>query len=220
MEDWFLIYRFGISNPQLQQATGVVRYFTQETAKYHKIQYMKINKTEDFVEVIVPVKKYYSHIFVFGLGGVITISFCIFFLLKSIIFSHKFHFEQIGSLILGFIFLNYALWLIAGNEKMHIYRDSILITKTNKLITLKKTYEINKIIKITKREKQYKSESFLDERRERIKEKQRAFPFWQNMGRISFSYKTNGITIFSGLDDSELEIVYKLLKEKVELKIG
>ena len=25
LEDWFLIYSFGLSNPQLQQATGVVR---------------------------------------------------------------------------------------------------------------------------------------------------------------------------------------------------
>ena len=197
-----------------------MRYFAQETAKHNKIQYMEINKTEDFVEIIVPVKKYYSHIFVFGLGGITTILFCVFFLLKSIILSHKFHFELIGSLILGFIFINYALWLIAGKEKMHIYRDSILITKTNTLITLKKTYEINKIIKINKREKEYKSDSFLDVRRERIIEKQRAFPFWQNMGRISFSYKTNGITIFSGLEDSELEIVYKLMKEKVEIKIS
>ena len=27
LEDWFLIYSFGLSNPQLQQATGVSRQF-------------------------------------------------------------------------------------------------------------------------------------------------------------------------------------------------
>ena len=32
LERWFLIYSFGLSNPQLQQATGVVGYF-RETEK-------------------------------------------------------------------------------------------------------------------------------------------------------------------------------------------
>lgn len=177
---------------------------------------MEINKSEEKVEITVPVKKYYSHIFVFGLGGIISISICFFVLIKSLIISHQVKFEIIGGIILGFTLINYALWLLIGKEKMLIEINSIVITKTNKLLTLSKTYEINKITKIKKREKQYESDSFLDVRRERIKEKQRAFPFWINMGRISFSYKTNGITVFSGLKDSELEIVYKLITEKIE----
>ena len=37
LEDWFYIYSFGLSNPQLQQATGVVRHCTRKRKKEEKL---------------------------------------------------------------------------------------------------------------------------------------------------------------------------------------
>lgn len=177
---------------------------------------MKIKKNENSVEIIVPVTKYFMQLFVFGTAAIVMCFVILFTIIKSTInLNIDVPQEFFGLLIFGPIFLNYSLWLLIGKEKMFIEKDSVLYTKTNGILTFRKTYELNKIDKIEIKEKTYKSDSFIDTKREYLKEQQGAFPFWFRMGKIKIQYKNKEITIFNGLNNSEMNEVCKILNSEI-----
>ena len=176
---------------------------------------MEIYKKENEIQIIVPVTKYYSYIFVFGVSSIMMISILIFWTLKAII-TYDFNLPEkfIGYLIFGPIFLNIALWLLIGTEKIILRKDTLELTKSNRIITFKKSYELKEIKNITVVDKKYKSESFLDTKREKIREKQR-LPFWWKMGKILFEYKGKKTNILNGLNNSEMSEVCEILKNEI-----
>ncbi len=181
---------------------------------------MEINKFENNIEIVVPVTKYYGHIFVFGLTSIIMIPsiIIIIIILIKAVFTLNFNFpEQLyGYLIFGLPFATYSLWLLIGKEKILIKNDIIEITKTNGILTFRKSYDIKKIKNIETIKKKYKSDSFIDTKRENIREIRKAFPFWINMGKIKFQYENKNISIFNGLNNSEMIEVCEILKSEVE----
>jgi hypothetical protein len=144
-------------------------------------------------------------------------SFLIFVLIK-IITTPNFSIPQevYGLLIFTPIFANYTLWLFIGKEILFIENDLIEYKRTNGIITILKNYKIEKIKNIHTKEKKFKSDSFIDTEREMIKEMQRAFPFWINMGKIKFQHQNKNINILNGLNNSEIEEVCELLKNETE----
>ncbi|WP_367768757.1 hypothetical protein AB3G33_09805 [Flavobacterium sp. WC2421] len=178
---------------------------------------MEILKTEKNIEIIVPVTKYWMHLFLFGITSIIMVPLFIFVILKIIItLNFNFPQELYGLLICTPIFANYALWLYKGKEILSIENDLIEYIRTNGIITIRKKYEIQKIKNITTKEKKFKSDSFIDTKRELIKEMQRAFPFWINMGKINFQYQEKNINILNGINNSEMSEVCELLINEIE----
>jgi hypothetical protein len=178
---------------------------------------LEIFKTEKNTEIIVPVTKYWMHLFVFGIPSIIMVPFFVIIIFKIIItLNFNIPQEGYGFLLLTPIFANYSLWLFNGKEILFLENDLIEYVRTNGIITIRKNYEIRKIKNIVTREKQFKSDSFLDTKRELIKETQRAFPFWLNMGKIKFQYENKNINLFNGLDNHEMIEVYEILKMEIE----
>lgn len=178
---------------------------------------MEIKRNENTIEIIVPVTKYFLQLFVFGIPSIFVTLGLSFLLFKSIfLFDFNFSINIIGALIFGPILANYFLWLLIGKEKMLIQKDTILYTKTNGIFTFRKIFNKCEIIKISVIEKTYKSDSFIDTRREYIREQQRAFPFWIRMGKIQIHFKNKEVTIFNGLNNSEMNEVFEILKREIE----
>ena len=178
---------------------------------------MEIKRNENTVEIIVPVTKYFMQLFVFGIPSILITLGLSFLLFKSIIsFDFNFSINIIGPLIFGPILANYSLWLFIGKEKMLIEKDTILYTKTNGIFTFRKIYKKSEITKISVIEKTYKSDSFIDTKRENIREQQRSFPFWIRMGKIEIHFKNKEVTIFNGLNNSEMNEVCEILKREIE----
>jgi hypothetical protein len=178
---------------------------------------LEINRTEKNLEIIVPVTRYWMHLFVFGIPSIIMGPFFILVIIK-IIFTLNFNFppEIYGLLLFTPIFTNYSLWLFKGKETLFFENDSLGYIRTNGIITIRKKYEIKKIKNIITIEKQFKSDSFIDTKREIIKDTQRAFPFWLNMGKINFQYGNKNINILNGLDNYEMIEVCKILNTELE----
>lgn len=178
---------------------------------------MEIYKTEKNTEIIVPVRKYWMILFLFGIPSIIMVPLFILLIIKMIItLNFKIHQDVYGLLLFTPIFANYFLWLFKGKEKLFLENDLLEHTRTNGIITIRKNYEIKKIKNILTAEKQFKSDSFIDTKRELIKETQRAFPFWLNMGKIKFQYENKNINLFNGLDNHEMIEVYEILKMEIE----
>ena len=134
---------------------------------------LEILKAEKNIEIIVPVTKYWMHLFVFGFASIIMVPFFIIIVIKTLItFNFNFPQEIYGLLIFTPIFANYALWLYKGKEILIVENDLIEYIRTNGIITIRRNYEIQKIKNITTKGKQFRSESFIDTKREIIKETQ------------------------------------------------
>lgn len=180
---------------------------------------MEIKRNENKIEIIVPVTKYFMLLFVFGISSSLIILGLLFILFKSI-FSLDFNFSSnlFGPLIFGPILANYSLWLFIGKEKLLIEKETILYTKTNGIFAFKKIYKKSEITKIAVIEKTFKSDSFIDTKRENIREQQRAFPFWIRMGKIEIHFKNKELTIFNGLKNSEMNEVFEILKSEIKIR--
>lgn len=178
---------------------------------------MEIYKTEKNTEIIVPVTKYWMLLFLFGVSSIIMVPLFILLIIKMII-TLNFNIDQevCGLLLFTPIFANYFLWIYRGKEKLFIENDLLEHIRTNGIITIRKNYEIKKIKNIITAEKQFKSDSFIDTKRELIKETQRAFPLWLNMGKIKFQYENKNISLFNGLNTYEMFEVCEVLKMEIE----
>jgi hypothetical protein len=178
---------------------------------------MEINRTDKTLEIIVPVKQYWQHIFVFGMVSIIMIPLFILVLIKIVI-SLNFNIpeELYGLVLFTPIFANYSLWLLKGKETLIFEEENVKYIKTNGIITFSKIFEKKDIKNLKPIVKTYLSDSFLDVQREKIRELQRAFPFWIRMGKIVFVYKGNSKTIFNGLNNAEMIEVSKIINEKLQ----
>lgn len=168
------------------------------------------------VEYKVPIKRYGQLIFVFGAASVVLailiLSLPVLAILKS---DFQFHQEFIGYIIFFPIFSMYSMWLIFGYEKIIINNQSIELLKSNRILTIRKAYPISDVKSIEIVEKRFKSAKWIDVQRERIREKQRAFPFWIRMGQLKLMTKNGEVTFFNGLTNNDS----KLMKEKIENEI-
>jgi len=177
---------------------------------------MQIINDESKIEILVPVTRYYSHIFVFGLSSVVMIIGIILYILSAIFgFATPFDLNIFGYLIVCPLITMYALWLINGTEKIILDGKKLILIRSNGIIQISKIYETNQIHNLRLRKRKYPTESFLDTRRERIREKQRAFPFWYKMGKIEFDYQDKNITILNGLNQLNAQVVLKHLTKNV-----
>lgn len=168
------------------------------------------------IEYKVPIKRYGQLIFVFGTASIVLailiLSLPVLAILKS---DFQFHQEFIGYFLFFPIFSMYSMWLIFGYEKIIINNQSIELLKSNRIITKRKVYTISEVKSIELIEKRFKSDKWIDVQRERIREKQRAFPCWIKMGQLKLSTKNGDVTFFNGLSNTETQ----LMKEKIENEI-
>ncbi len=168
------------------------------------------------IEYKVPIKKYRQLIFVFGAAStvlaILILSLPVLAILKP---DFQFHQEFIGYFIFFPIFSMYSMWLTFGYEKVIINNQSIELLKSNRIFTKRKTYPISEVKSIRVIEKRFKSDKWIDAQRERIREKQRAFPFWIRMGQLKLITKNVEVTFFNGLSNTESQ----LMKEKIENEI-
>ena len=166
----------------------------------------------EIVEYKVPIKKYGLLIFVFGAASIVLailiLSFPVLAILKP---DFQFHQEFIGYFIFFPIFSLYVMWLVFGYEQVIINKQSIELLKSNRIFTKRKIYLISDVKSIGVIEKKFKSDKWIDVQRERIREKQRAFPFWIRMGQLKLITKNSEVTFFNGLSNKETQ----LMKEKI-----
>jgi uncharacterized membrane protein len=178
---------------------------------------MEINRTDKTLEIIVPVKQYWQHIFVFGIATIIMIPLFILVFIKRVIsLDFKIPDELYGLILFTPIFANYSLWLLKGKETLIFDKENVTYIKTNGIIKLSKIFEKKNINNLKPIEKTFKSDSFLDTQREKIRELQRAFPFWIRMGKIVFVYKGNSKTVFNGLSNAKMIEVSKIINEELQ----
>ncbi len=170
----------------------------------------------EIVEYKVPIKKYGQLIFVFGAASIVLailiLSMPVLAILKS---DFQFQQEFIGYFVFFPIFSMYSMWLIFGYEKVIIYNQNIELLKSNRIVTKRNTYPISDIESVEAIEKKFKTDKWIDVQRERIREKQRAFPFWIRMGQLKLITKNGEVTFFNGLSIKETQP----MKEKIEKEI-
>jgi len=171
----------------------------------------------EIFEYTTPIKRYSQLIFVLG-GATIVLGGLILSLPVLVISKPDFQFQQefIGYFIFFPIFLMYSMWLIVGYEKVIIHEQTIELIKSNRIFTKRKCFLISDIKSIEIVGKKYKSDKWIDVKRERIREKQRAFPFWIRMGKLKLVTKNENITFFNGLSDVNVRIVKDQIVREIE----
>jgi len=158
----------------------------------------------EIIEFKVPIKKYWLLILFFGVTTILfglLILIILFLMFKNSKF--KFNLDYIGLLTFFSILFNYSMWFTFGYEKIIIKGDLIKIIKSNRIFSFKKSINICDIESINLYKRRSKSEQFIDIQSERIRDMQRAFPFWIKMGKIILKTKTTRKTIFNGLSEEQ-----------------
>ncbi len=169
----------------------------------------------EIIEYKIPIKKYGQLIFVFG-TATIVLGLLILSIPFLAIIKPDFHFQKefIGFLIFFPLLLMYSMWLILGYEKLIIKDQTIELLKSNRIFTKRNSISISAIRTIEVVEKRFNSDKWIDVQRERIREKQRAFPIWIKMGQLILITENGDKTFFNGLSKEEAPIIKdKILKE-------
>lgn len=164
------------------------------------------------IEITSPIKTYILLvIFSFLATLLYTIAF-IFVLVDNISNGTLNIFEIIFACIVFFITSQLFLWYLRGEETITVKEDKIFFIRTNGLIKIKKSFLLSDIDKISLNPLTYPSNSFLDTRRQYIREMKGAIFFWNNMGRIEFKIKNNYKTFFNGFSEKQAEEIIKQLE--------
>lgn len=186
---------------------------------------MEIKKEDHSLKITVPISKFYGYLFFFGVGTLVMLLslFQCFFVFLGILEKDPMLMQQfLASLVFFLIFSMYFLWFLIGKEIVLVSNGVLKLVKTNGIITFSQNLKINEIRNVSVAEKKNKSDSFIDRKKDRIREKRRAFPFWISMGKLKINYKKNeklkSLTFFNGIDNSEIDKVIAALKT-TEIKI-
>ncbi|WP_156026799.1 hypothetical protein [Sporocytophaga myxococcoides] len=170
------------------------------------------------IEYKVHIKKYGQLIFVLGTTtivlGVLILSLPVFAIVNP---DFQFQKEFIGYFIFFPIFFMYSMWFVFGFERVIIKEQTIELVKSNRIFTRSTKLAISDIKSIEIVEKKFNSDKWIDFRRERITEKQRAFPFWIGMGQLKVTYKNGkNNTFFNGLSISEAPVMRDSILKELE----
>jgi hypothetical protein len=170
------------------------------------------------IEYKVHIKKYGHLIFVFGTATIVVGGFIISLPVQAFVNpDFQFQKEFIGYFIFFTILFMYSMWLICGFERVIIKEQTIELVKSNRLFTKSTCFAISDIKSIEIVEKKFNSDSWIDILRERIRERQRAFPFWIRMGQLKVIYKNGRTkTFFNGLSISDAPIMKDRILKGIE----
>jgi len=112
------------------------------------------------------------------------------------------------------------MWFVFGYERLIISDKQIIASKSNKIFTIQKKYQLSEIKRASIRKKMFETNRFIDVQRERIREKQKALFFWINMGKIELQFNYYTKTVLNGISDIEAEKVVIRIDEAINnLKI-
>lgn len=173
----------------------------------------------EIIEYRVPCKRYVQLIFVIG-GATITLGVLIFMLLISAIKQPDFPFymELIGYVFWFPICFMYSMWFAFGYEKAIIKDQTIELIKSNRIFSKSKCFLISDIQSIEVQEKKYKSYKWIDAQRNRMREFQRAFPFWIRMGQLNLVTKEGKYSFFNGLSNWRINEMKNKIEKQIELR--
>lgn len=177
---------------------------------------MTLNKNEN-IEIEISVKTYIPLIIFSFLATFAYLLGFIKFLSQSFS-NHSFDIIQILlGVVVIFVSFQVFMWSIHGKEKLQISTDKMLFIRTNGLLTIKNSVNISDVKSVIINPISFPSDSFIDKKRQHIKEMQGVFFFWYNMGKIEFKIKNNNRSFFNGMTDRQATETVLLISERLKI---
>ncbi len=159
---------------------------------------------------IIPINKYYHAVlvsFVFMLVSFLSIVNSVQILLSdSNIFPPTFFVDVAVFLF----FSNSFLWYLFGVETLCYSKETIIITKSNRLITIKRRIKISSYESASINPVESKIQNVVY-----FSSKFRAFPFWLQMGKVTINRNNKSFTAFNGLSDLECVALINEMDNKI-----
>jgi hypothetical protein len=122
------------------------------------------------------------------------------------------------SAIIFFIALQVFLWFSFGRERLEISADKLFFIRSNGLLSIRKSFLVSDIHQVILHPKTYPLNSFIDRKKQRIRETRKAMFCWYNMGSIAFKIKNHNSTFFNGMDNQQASKTVLFLAQLLEEK--
>lgn len=173
---------------------------------------------EERIEITSPVKTYIPLVLFSFLATIIL-------LYKLVIELYNYFTSDTNNLIgiifsipIIFILSQTFFWFIFGRETVIVEFDKVLFVRTNGLITLKRIVLFSEIKNISLNPLTFPSDTFIDRKRQFIREMQGAMFFWYNMGKVEFKIKNSYRTFFNGMSKQKAAETVNILQDRINRK--
>lgn len=183
-----------------------------------------LNMESKNIEITYPITKYYQLIIFFS---ILTIVFLFVSLIFFLLFITKSEgrienlLQMLLAVLITFIHLNISFWFLFGKETIIIGNNLVTIIKTNRILNIKKNFNRKNFVVAKKNYRfldQNLPKNWMEQRIEKIREKQRIIPFWYEMGKIDIITKNKDFSIFNGLPLIEIDMITKEINDALQPK--
>ncbi len=166
------------------------------------------------VTINTPVKKIVVLVFFLSIASIlfgVVVATELFSMLSG---NYPFDSIVLGPIVIFMFFSFYVVWLIFGKEEIRIDDKYLIEIKSNRIFSIKRKFELNKIKDIRINENRIEKSGFVEIYVSKIKEVRKAFPFWYNMSSIKFECNNRTISVLSGLNVREVNNTIELIRER------